>query len=70
MSLELKTSAEWLKTDKWSGYTVMDPDGWDRKNFKESWEEKISEKEFERRISVSTVTISIAGLSKMHSKYP
>ena len=50
---ELKTSAEWVK-----GYNVhiLDPDGWDRKNYNYSFnEEKITRKEFEKRLIFSTI---------------
>ena len=48
-----KTSEEWQKLCKMK---VLDPDGWDRKNFQYSWyEEKITRKEFEKRILISTV---------------
>lgn len=34
---------------------VLDPDGWDRKNFQFSWfEELITEEEYEQRIMSST----------------
>lgn len=36
--------------------TLLDPDGWDRTKFQESFfEEKISRKEFERRLAYSTI---------------
>lgn len=48
-----KTSAEWNKE---VGYEVLDPDGWDRKNFDYSWnKEKITMAEFQRRLALSTV---------------
>lgn len=50
-----KLDAEgWLNTPKYQGIMVLDPDGWDRKNFDSSWAEIISEQEFERRLSLST----------------
>ena len=36
--MELKTSEEWQRLCK---IEVLDPDGWDRKNFQFSWHEKI-----------------------------
>lgn len=53
MENELKTSADWqqLKPE----VTVLDPDGWDRKNYQFSWhEELITEQEYEHRIMSST----------------
>lgn len=47
------TSAEWqsLKPDM----IVIDPDGWDRKNYQFSWyEELITEEEYDRRLIEST----------------
>lgn len=43
--------------DEWSallGVTVLDPDGWDRTSFAESWAEPITLDEFIRRAQVST----------------
>ena len=48
-----KTSVEWqaLKPK----IVVLDPDGWDRKNFQFSWhKELITEKEYKYRRSIST----------------
>lgn len=46
------TSAEWCEL---LDMVVLDPDGWDRMNFMESWDERISEHEFRTRAAVSTV---------------
>lgn len=52
---ELKTSEEWQKIH-WAT-KVLDPDGWDRTNFQHSWhEEKITETEYWKRASYSTVS--------------
>jgi len=49
-----KTSEEWSKDYK-DRVEVMDPDGWDRKNFEYSWySEMITQNEFEYRLTVST----------------
>lgn len=46
------TSAEWAAQ---LGAEVLDPDGWDRRNFIFSWhEEVISRAEFDRRYLAST----------------
>jgi len=56
MELEWKTSEEWSKLCK---HVVLDPDGWDRKNFRFSWhEEKITKEEFEKRFCQSTCQFS------------
>jgi hypothetical protein len=55
MSVDRKLSAEeWLATDDYKGIQVLDPDGWDRKNYDVSWAEKITKNEFERRLVKST----------------
>jgi hypothetical protein len=51
-----KTSAQW---SRWCNVTIIDPDGWDRKNFTESWNEKITKEEFRRRVYMSTITADI-----------
>lgn len=51
MTIE-KTSVEWADELK---VLVIDPDGWDRTNFKEIWNnELISEEEFRKRLDKST----------------
>lgn len=50
----LRTPDEWLLTENWKGITVLDPDGWDRKNFSVSWSTPITEQEFSDRIAQST----------------
>lgn len=58
MNKELKTSDEW---NELCVVRIIDPDGWDRKNFEYSWyKEKITKEEFERRVMRSTI---IGGLS-------
>ena len=53
MKEELKTSAEWQAIYPYPA--VLDPDGWDRKNFQHSWyEEQITREEYERRLTFST----------------
>lgn len=53
---EKKTSAEWISEATYQDITVLDPDGWDRTNYKYSWnEELITEGEFIARIFQSTV---------------
>lgn len=53
MKEELKTSEEWQENCL---VKVIDPDGWDRMNYQYSWyEEKITKREFEKRLMVSTL---------------
>ena len=52
---ECKSSAEWAEIFK-TKFKILDPDGWNRTgNFTESWMELITEKEFNRRVSISTI---------------
>ena len=53
-----KTSEEWQSIFPYP--KVIDPDGWDRKNYDYSWkEEKITLEEYENRLSNSTCMYSI-----------
>lgn len=47
----LRDSGEWTKI---LDVTVMDADGWDTRDFENSWAEKITRAEFETRFSRST----------------
>lgn len=49
-----RSADEWLAQPEYQGVIVMDPDGWDRSNYEESWSERIDQKEFERRLGRST----------------
>lgn len=52
----LKTSYEWMLEED-ADMIVLDYDGWDRSNFNFSYyEEKISEREFNQRLALSTIT--------------
>jgi len=53
--MELKTPDEWLQMDEFKDTTILDPDGWDRSNFTESWNEKITLVQFRTRLYQSTV---------------
>jgi len=56
----MKTSQKWLAEiqEQFSKVTVLDPDGWDRKNFDYSFnQELITKEEFEKRFAVSTVML-------------
>lgn len=54
MTDTLASADEWLRHPDFEGIVVMDPDGWDRKNYKASWAEKITRAEFEERLMEST----------------
>lgn len=52
-SVDLKTSEKWAED---CPFEILNADGWDRKNFHHSFFiEKISKKEFDKRLSFSTV---------------
>ena len=59
--MKLKTSEQWSIIHKaLTGQIVVDPDGWDRKNYDYAWhKEEISHEEFIRRLENST-TVTIA----------
>lgn len=54
---ERKTSDEWLKS--YPELTILDPDGWDRKNYDYSFYlEEITKEEFDNRVCYSTCQLS------------
>lgn len=51
-----RTSADWAAQ---LGAIVMDPNGWDRRNFIYSWhEELITREEFDKRYNASTIDLN------------
>jgi len=50
-----KSSREWLLDCP--TLVVYDPDGWNRQDFNNSWNELITKKEFDKRVSHSTCLI-------------
>ena len=51
----LRTSNDWYLTEC-DKYIIMDPDGWDRSNYRYSfYEEKITKEEYNGRVLKSTV---------------
>ena len=54
MGEDLKSADEWLQHKDFKHVQLMDPDGWDRKNFDASWNEEITRSEFEQRLMHST----------------
>lgn len=58
MSSPRKTSAEWYEEERHL-YKIMDPDGWNRKNYQYSfYEEKITKEEYDKRVLMSTLMAS------------
>lgn len=55
--MTLKSAEQWLRSPEFVGLQILDPDGWDRRpyHFDESWNEKITKQEFEKRVSSSTI---------------
>lgn len=49
---QIRSSPEWSSRLR---VTILDADGWDRMNFQESWNEKITQNEFNERMIRSTV---------------
>lgn len=47
-----KSSEAWYKDYP---FRIIDPDGWDRRNFDASWAEEITEDEFFLRADMSTI---------------
>jgi hypothetical protein len=50
---DLKSSAEWMQEFGYM-FDIVDPDGWDRKNFEKSWAEPISKLTFFHRVMLSS----------------
>lgn len=53
---EKKTPEEWLNTE-FSYLEILDPDGWDRKNFEEDWKRPLTVAEFQQKVMASTVIV-------------
>ena len=57
LSQGLKTSEQWYEIARKlnPGFVIMDPDGWDRKNYDYSWKEQLIDlQEFQDRVLQST----------------
>lgn len=55
MDAEKKSSRDWMDEMK---IVVMDPDGWNRQDFDNSWNEMITREEFMNRVMKSTVMLT------------
>lgn len=61
-----KTSQQWCEQkDMELGKDILDPDGWDRSDFENSWNEMITEDEFNNRVSMSTIRVSPKMMGKL-----
>lgn len=49
-----KTPADWLKEPQYKGLIIMDPDGWDRRNYAVDWAIPLTESEFAKKAMNST----------------
>lgn len=52
--MEKHNSDYWQAASKW---LILDPDGYDRVHFEESWAEEITEAEFNTRLLGSTIQL-------------
>lgn len=57
---------QWLECPEFAGVTILDPDGWDRKNFEESWNKAITLDEMQDR--TVRCTVQIMPNSPMHPR--
>jgi hypothetical protein len=58
MTPMMMTSDQWAKQPAYAAYTILDPDGWDRRNYQFSFfQELITEDEFGKRLMNSTCLI-------------
>lgn len=64
---EIKSSKEWQK-EIIEFCKILDPDGWDRQNLDESWNENITKKEFMRRLVNSTIQANLEKLGDWGKK--
>lgn len=67
--LAKKSSPDWLKHHNIPHTCILDPDGWDRKNYVESWNELITEEEFMTRVFKSTIMLRYPELIILREKY-
>ena len=52
---------DWLKySDDFIGVTVLDPDGWDRRNYIEDWAKPLTKAVMQEKVSMSTVLVPSA----------
>jgi hypothetical protein len=66
---DFKHPMAWLKEYWITENIVCDPDGWDRKNFKQSWNQRITKMEFAKRLSYSTVFLGEGMFNKLKPLY-
>jgi hypothetical protein len=52
---DTRTPDAWLQTEEFRSLIVLDPDGWDRKNFEEDWARPLTLEEFSGKLMVSTI---------------
>ena len=58
LNVSLRNADEWLEYFGIDKDDILDPDGWDRKNWEVSWNEEITQKEFSRRLGKCTVNVT------------
>ncbi len=52
-----KTPTEWMRTEPFKGYEILDADGWRGKDAP-AWDEPITEREFLIRYGMSTTRVT------------
>ncbi len=52
---DLRSADEWLTDSEFDWVAIIEPDGWDQRDFHTSWCERISRSEFETRMLRSTI---------------
>jgi len=58
LEAERLTPNEWLKDPRLHGIKIIDPDGWDRKNFEEDWAKPLTLAEMRDKVNISTCLFS------------
>lgn len=66
---DFKHPMAWLKEYGVMHNIILDPDGWDRKDFHNSWNQRINKMEFAKRLSISTVSLGLGNLKKLEPLY-
>lgn len=66
---DFKHPMAWLKEFDILENIVIDPDGWDRKNFGYSWNQRINRMEFAKRLSNSTCFLGLGYMNALAPLY-
>jgi len=55
---KMQKPEDWLRTKEFEGYTILDPDGWDRPNYTVSWNTPITKEEMWTRLMKCTIQMT------------